>query len=170
MKSFLFLILFFSACLFSFGQDVKLKAYVQSVLPGTVPRKVTDESGRPRQTPSGKNEQYYVYLLYSKKTKVVPVEMWLNGKPFSILPRNVEKTPVEIGDSNNPAGGKTVAIPQTKDKVVQLKPSTYTDGKSNYTTQQKAKANDVVVVYKINGKFRTVSLPHFVRLEPIANQ
>jgi hypothetical protein len=156
--------------LLGWSQTVKLKAYVQAITPGNVPVRMNEENGNTQSSQATSKDQYFIYLIHSKNSRVIPVQMWLRGKLYSIKTNPITQTPVEMHDNMIPSNPtKITLVPKTEQQVVQLLPIASTISKT-IVGKDKAKANEAVVVYKLNGKFYTVTQKKLTRLKPQFNE
>ena len=164
MKSTILVVIFMVLGINSFSQNgVKLYGFIQDVLPGTIP-KGTDENGQPIQARKSQTV-YRIFLTGPSKGKIYPAEIWINGRQYAASYETIRSTPVEARSDN-----KTVAmVPKTSGQVIQVNPMDRTDGKKFPNAKAKAALNDVVIVYKLNGKFYSATLKKLVRLEPENN-
>jgi hypothetical protein len=60
-------------------------------------------------------------------------------------------------------------VPKTSGQVIQVTPISKSDGKRFPKARLKAATNELVVVYKLNGKFYSATLKKLTRLEPENN-
>ena len=170
MKSFSLLMFSIFISLSGWSQTVKLKAYVQAVSPGNVPFRMNDEGRNGQLAQATSKDQYFIYLIHPKNSKVIPVQMWLQGQLYSINTKPNVQTPVEINDNMIPSDPtKITLVPKTDQQVVQLIPIAATTLKTT-TGKDKVKTNEAVIVYKLNGKFYTVAQKKLTRLEPQFNE
>ena len=130
----------------------QLFAYRQSVLPGVQPGGVLTESGERIENEPSSNGQYIIYI--TSPGRLYPVALWIKGERFGVKTEAVRKNPVMPGESeerNNPQ--KNVFVPKTTQNVWALTPLPLTDNKKFAQAETAARSADVVVVYKMNGKF-----------------
>jgi hypothetical protein len=143
--------------------DVKIYGYIQPVSRGVAPDTNIDEAGnvKPKSVKPGSN--YFIYITGPASTRIYPVEMWVKGKQYSAKSETVYKTPVQLADPAMPDGPNLITlVPKTTKKVMMLVPGNFVNqGKSLAIAKSKAKTNELVVVYKMNGKF------HYALLEKL---
>jgi len=157
---------FFLVGFTSFSQiGVKLYGYVREVTPGTVPRG-TGENGenisRAKPQPT-----YLVYLSAPSKHPVSAIEMWIKGERFSLRTEPMTQTPVVVPTNTR----KTITlVAKTSNKVQQLIAVPFTEGKEFSLAKKKAAANELVVVYRQNGKYYSATLKKVTQLEPQFNE
>lgn len=138
----------------------KLYGYKQEVMPGNIR---ADENGRQIRPKTRFN--YFIYLASS--TKVIPSEIWIHGKAFSVNVAAVDKTPVEYESTSSQK--PVVLVPKTNRKVLQLSPHNEISQPSTKGKTLSAK-NELVVIYKGSGKTYYKTLPKFTMLEMLAMQ
>lgn len=134
--------------------DVKIYGYIQAVSQGVSPETSIDEAGNLISKGVNPGINYFIYITGPATTRIYPIEMWVKGKQYSAKSEIVDKTPVQMADPALPNGPNLITlVPKTTKKVMLLIPgNTVIQGKSLAIAKSKAKANELVVVYKINGK------------------
>lgn len=165
MKRFYLLLVSICLCAAAFAQiegASKIYGYKQKVRPGTIR---VDDNGR--EVPSEPMYNYFIYLASS--TKVVPVEIWINGEVFEVNVNTVSSTPVKYV---NPMSGNNaeILVPKTTRKVLQLTASTNKAQKPNQKGKALSAKNELVIIYKGNGKYYYKTLATLKELEPLAMQ
>ena len=168
MKTIILLILilsFNSKCLGQTEGSAKLYGYVQPVLPGAN-NSVIAEGGEQVTEPKKTGKNYRIYIESS--SRVYPVEIWINGEPYSARMDVISSTPVEFGSEGT--GNRKVLVPKTSKKVLLLTPATYTETKNTGDVRSVASLNELVVLYKQNGKFYYNKLEKLEILEAAAMQ
>jgi hypothetical protein len=162
MKRTILLIIFFTVAFASFGQTgVRVFGYMREVMPGIVPRGTRENGEAIEQAKS--TPTYLVYLSSPSKYPAVVVEMWINGQRFSTQTEGVAKTPVILP---NNTGKSTTLVGKTSNKVQQVVPMPSTEGKEFSLARKKAAVNELVVVYRQNGKYYSATLKKITKLEP----
>ncbi len=135
-------------------KDVKIYGYIQPVSRGVAPETNIDEAGNLKSKGVKPGINYFIYITGPASTRIYPIEMWLRGEQYSAKPETVNKTPVQLADPALPNGPNLITlVPKTSKKVMMLIPgNAVTPGKSLAIAKSKAKTNELVVVYKMNGK------------------
>jgi hypothetical protein len=149
-------LLFLSAIVFlnfsSYAQaegTIKLYGFKQLVSGGRAPDIV---AGTTTKTSNGAGRNYFIYAASS--SRIYPSEMWIEGVRYGVSVRLIAKTPVEYSDEANVGSPKKVLVPKTSKKVIQLTPIPAMVSKSiPVKPQALAASNELVVLYKQNGKF-----------------
>jgi len=133
---------------------VKVYAYEQEVMPGNIPKGVTDENGNPVPDKSWIKTEYRIFFSHSKNYRIKPVLLFIKKKPFEIQSANSVVTPVEemiIADGSS--GSKKSLVAKTSNKVLSIVKGNEAAKKIYTPTLQKMiGANEVVVVYEWKGK------------------
>jgi hypothetical protein len=150
------LLLILASCA-SQSKNVKLYAYKQAVSPGKRSGYETDENGKPLPQKTKARVNYFIYLSHPASLQIKTIEMWIDGDPFDIRAERVN-SPVEIDDGNPFKSTKTVLVPKTKDSVWLLNPVEHNDRGTKNPIKTLAKANQLVVMYKLKGKSYSQSL------------
>ena len=165
MKHKIILLLFMAVSFSAFSQNgVTLYGFYQESLPGTIP-KGTDENGN--TIPKKSAVDYIIYLKAPASSKITPVEIWIKGEQ-TLLQAEKTKTPVHIQSSGT--GNSTTLVPKTGSNVWKIIPTSSTNYIKFTRARDKAEVNDVVVVYKLKGKFYSATLKNLKRLEPRNNE
>ncbi len=166
------LLLLFSAIAFStFAQtkgNGKLYGYKQAVAAGIVRKQVQEDGTETVPTPR-QGANYYIYLVTS--ARAYPSELWVNGKLYSASVQSITKTPVEHTNNSIPAEPDTTTlVPKTNQNVIQLTPRPAVNGKAGTKGKSLAGSNELVVVYKQNGRFYYQTLAKLSKLNAAAMQ
>ena len=150
----LILIFYFSISKAQTRNDVEIFGYIQPVSRGVSPETITDEAGNLKTKGLKAGSNYFIYFTGPASSRIYPIEMWIKGKQYSAKPEAVNKTPVQMADPALPNGPNFITlVPKTSKKVIRLiSGSAVTPGKSLVIAKSKAKTNELVVVYKMNGK------------------
>jgi len=139
--------------------DVKIYGYVQPVSRGVSPQMDVDEAGNIKSAGTKPGTNYFIYIAGPASVRIYPIEMWVKGEKYSAKPTSVSNTPVQIADPSLPDGpNKITLVPKTTKKVMMLTPGNAITGKSLAIAMSKAQINELVVVYKMNGKFYYAAL------------
>jgi hypothetical protein len=150
---FLFLIIVsFSAI----GQpSVKIYAYSQVITPGTIPKGVTDENGKPVNTQKKAAVNYYIFAAYKSPAKIDFDEIWINGKFYKTRTENIDSTPVVNINENIPGNPvKEVLVPATNLKVTSIIPVKTMNDAIIRTSwfRNMTKHVELIVIYTYHGK------------------
>jgi hypothetical protein len=148
MKQFYFFFLAVVLTISSFAQREgasKVYGYKQRVMPGMV--RVDINGNEMKRQP-----QYNYFIYLASTTQVTPVEIWINGEAYSPITNKVLTTPVEY---TNPTSGENkpkILVPQTDRFVLQLSTSLNKVKKPSKKGKTLSKNNELVIIYKGNGK------------------
>ncbi|HEU4901619.1 MAG TPA: hypothetical protein VFT06_02480 [Flavisolibacter sp.] len=168
MKTFLFLLTAISVCASCSAQrkgNIRLYGFEQAVAGGKAP----DRNDKGLRVSKGGGKNYFLYAVSS--SRIYPTEIWVEGTRFGATIKTIEQTPVEYGDETNIGSPKKVLIPKTSQKVVQLIPNASTESKESYARAKNlAQKNELVVVYKQNGRFYYQTLARLTSLNSAAMQ
>ena len=163
MKRRILLIFLTAFSLASFSQTgVKIYGYVQEVLPGTIP-KGTDENGKKIEAVKVR-DNYLIYISVPGKSRIYPIELWIKGNRFSAKPETVTTTPVQQNDN---LGKPITLVAKTSNNVQRIIPIPIIQGKEFLNAKKKSLSNELVVVYKLNGKYYSATQKKLTRLEPL---
>jgi len=150
---------------------VKIFAFEQENMPGTKPAGITDENGKAVKKAAAK-KKYFIFLSYKQTYNVMPVQMFIKDRAFSIQSITIRKTPVEYTNKtviNNPE--KTILVPASKDKVLQINVAEMQrQEKTPESVKRVADKNDVVIGYVWNKRKYFATLQKIKTLEPVANE
>ena len=168
MKKILFLLLIIAVSVTSRSQtegSAKLYGYIQDVLPGANNTVIVEGGGQVNE-PAKPKKNYRIYL--ESTSRVYPVEIWINGQPYSARMDVISSTPVVFGSETT--GNKKELVPKTSRKVILLTPAPYIASKNTGDVESIASTNELVVLYKQNGKFYYNKLEKLEQLEAAAMQ
>lgn len=160
----LLLLLFYKMSIAQTKGSAKLYGYVQAVSGGAAP----DRSSDPGAVAAAEGRNYYIYLASANSLRVYPSEMWLEGKRYGVQIKMVT-TPV-LHQSTDPALDNKVLVPATKQKVLQIIPTSTSGAKKSAKGEALSLSNDVVVIYKQGSKFHFTTLKDLNTLPRAARQ
>jgi len=175
-KTLLLMAIIIGSATAAFAQGDKLYGYRQAVIPGAAAanKRVIDDAGNvvtERRTEDTRNT-YHIYLATTAKTRVYPIEVWINGEAFSARPENGAKTPVEVPSGPGVMGraSNSTLVPKTTQKVTRLIPIPLVADKTSQKAAALAKQAELVVVYKQGGKTYYKTIKTLEALPPVALQ
>ena len=174
MKIIVFVILaLLGISLYSIAQSstIKVYAYQQAILGGSVPKGIITENGQQVNTPIRSSYNYYIYTISS--SEIQPTEIWIKGQLFSVRSEIIKESPVIIETRRMPNKSDSITlVPKTpqKEKVLLLTPLSYIEGRKFEKAKALAKNNQLVLVYKMNSKFYYKAVKKFTSLPPEAMQ
>lgn len=154
----IFLAIGFGALAQSRGK-ARIFGFVQPVAPAVAGGSL-DISGE--EVPTARTGGQNLMLYIAAPSRVYPSEIWVNGEQYSVRSMEVRTSPVRHGSK--------VLVPRTAQKVWQMIPGPAAAAKSHAKARQLAKTNEMVVVYKQNGKFWYNTLAKVETLEGAARQ
>lgn len=147
----------------------KLYGFKEPVSKGVAPQKTIDEKGNESTATGNQSFNYFIYLVSS--SRVYPSEMWIHGQPYSVNLETIKATPVIRKNYNNPSDpALTELVPKTSDQVIMLKPAPAVHEKLTDRGRELSAKNELVVVFKQNGRFYYNTLSKFTVLEVAALQ
>lgn len=148
--------------------SLSLRAYKQVVFPGTVPAGISENNAPTASIGKKASTNYYLYLIYPKKETVLPQQLWINKKAYTLKVEPVPQTPVNHTVRNIPTRPVTTQlVPKTTGKVVRLVPAAATNSMPTTTSIRKlVDTSELVVSYKWKGKTYYKALKQITELEP----
>ena len=172
MKKNLLFLIFFGIGLNTYSQPrIKVFAFEQENLPGTIPSGVKDENGNPIKKAAAK-KNYFIFLSFKKTYDITPVQIFVKNQPFSIQKTDIKKTPVEcISNTISDKPGKVVLVPKTTNKVLEVKlTEMLMRQKKNSYIQKLSNRNDIVIAYLWKKKKYFITAKKIKELEPVVNE
>jgi hypothetical protein len=137
---------------------VKLYGFKQPVVKGVPSTYETDEQGNKVEPKDKLHTNVFIFLSYPPGVIITPVEFWMDGLLYSIKQEPVQ-TPVEIIYENGlHEAEKIILVPQTADTVIRILLTEKLPFKTPAIKKSSADTNELVIVYKMNGKLFTQSL------------
>jgi hypothetical protein len=156
-----------------YGQPaVKIFAFEQQSLPGTVPAGVKDENGNPIKKAAAKTN-YFIFLSFKKNTIIKPVQVFIKGSSFAVdTIIDVKKTPVEQTNRTIPNDPhKTILVPKTSNKVIRIDLAEGEGLRENGAhIENLIKTNDVVIAYAWKEKRYFVTVKKIKELDPMFHE
>lgn len=147
-------LMFATTILCAQGTGDQLYGFSRVTTPGIAPAdKIENLDGSVTERKVSNNTNYLIYLRTAAKTRVYPIEIWINGEVYSARPETVTKTPVQVAGPT--VMGRTqqiTLVPKTTQKVTQLIPTPLMADKSSAKARKLAQTAELVVVYKQGGK------------------
>lgn len=101
-----------------FNKKIKLYTYYQYILPGIQKQVLMDDSGNAYESENQSKPNYLIYLEHRSSKTINPIEVWVEGKGYSLIINKVESTPIEMTDNSIPNQPKTIILVPTTDKTV----------------------------------------------------
>lgn len=140
---------------FAQKDSLTLYAYEQKVSPGLAPAKTS-------QT----NTQYYIFLLTPPNKVVDPVSLWINGKLFGVKVKEA-KAPVK---RQSAIDSIIMLVPETEQKVLRLFPIKTTMPGNEQKGGALARQNELVLLYKLKGRFHYMVKERMDQLDAVNMQ
>ena len=170
-KNLLFFVLFIAGISASAQPAIKVFAFEQQNLPGTIPAGIKDENGNPIKKAATK-KNYFIFLSFKKNCVITPVQVFLKGIPFSVQVTDNKKTPVEYTNNTIPNHpDKTILVPKTNNRVIKIDPIEAQGSENKDPHVEKlTKSNDLVIAYMWKKKKYFVTLKKMKQLDPVANE
>jgi len=150
--------------------SIKVFGFEQENSPGTVAANLKDENGNPiKKAATPKN--YFVYLSLKREHNIIPQQIFIEGKAFSVATNTIESTPVLHVDNNIPGKPQqTILVPKTSDRVIELKIVDTIAVEKTSTLKKLTKKNDVVISYAWKKKKYFAVLKKLKKLEPVLKE
>jgi len=166
----LFVIIPFMSCKAQSKGTISVYGYKQAVLPGMIRGDIITEDGKTIEQPFKPSFNFFIYT--GSNATIHPVEIWLQGKAYSVQTEKVSDTPVEyINPTMMPVGSsKTILVPRTSKKILKLALGQLLENASNSKMKSVSKDHELVVVYKQNGKTYYTALKKLKEIAPVAHQ
>jgi hypothetical protein len=165
----LFIAISFAACKAQSKGSVTVYGFKQAVLPGMIPGDIISEDGKRIEHPFKPKFNFFIYT--ASNGAIQPTEIWLNGQAYSVQSEQVAATPIEYTNPTNmPQPKKTVLVPQTTKKVFKWTLAPSVENSKNEKAKSIASANELVVVYKQNGRTYYSAVKSLKEIEPVAMQ
>jgi hypothetical protein len=151
---------------------IKIFAYEQQSLPGTVPVGIKDENGNPIKKAAAKTN-YFIFLSFNKNYIIRPVQVIIKDSSFIVDTfTDVKKTPVEYTNRTIPKDPhKTILVPKTSNKVIKIEPVKSAGPTANGShIKNLVKTNDLVIVYLWKNKKYYIALKKITELDPVLHE
>ena len=103
-------------CAISQGQ-----AYQRATIPGNMPRKDLDESGKEVDAPVKKMNTIFSYVETKNNCTPTVTRLWIDGKVYHTIQEEIRETPV-LAQSSHPGGKFDTLVKKTNNKVFRIHP------------------------------------------------
>ncbi len=172
MKHAILTLLFFTGALLLKAQTSKdtLYGFQQHISSGTKKVGDIDENGNLIKQKTPEVSHYSIYLATASKTRIYPIQMWINGEAFSVKIETIEQPPVEYSNINAPAAKVKPLFPEPTGTIYKLTPTPLVANKGEDKGNALAQENAVVLYYTKSGKKYYEILKKFTKLEPVSLQ
>ena len=97
------------------------QAYQRATIPGNIPRKDLDESGKEIEAPIKRMNTFFIYVETKNNCNLKVTRLWIDGKAYHIIQEEILKTPVLIQPSH-PGAKLDTLVKQTSNKVFRIHP------------------------------------------------
>jgi hypothetical protein len=145
---------------YCFAQTSAIKLYgcKQQVSGGVPSTYETDEQGNKVESKNNVRTNFYFFLTHPPQVAIEPIEFWMNGALYKIKLEQAQ-TPFNIVYDNGPQGTETVTlVPQTADSAFRIILFEQLSPKNSEIKKQLVETNELVFVYKTNGKLSSQTL------------
>jgi len=151
------------------GKDT-LYGFQQHVSPGIKSAGDIDENGKLLKKESPDMKHYTIYLSTASKARVYPIQLWINGRAFSVEVDTLAHPPYVYTNTDAPATKSKPLFPKTSGTIYKLNPIPLIADKSSSKAKALVKANAVVFYYIRSGIKHYGVLKKFTELEPVSLQ
>ena len=151
------------------AQDI-LYGFQQHISPGIKKAGDIDENGNFTKQKSTPLSHYTIYLAAASKTRIYPIQLWINGEAFSVEMEVLAHPPAAPSNINAPGHRVQRLFPETAGTIYRLNPIPLIADKSNRKAKDLALANAAVLYYIKEGKTQYGVLKKFTELEPVSLQ
>jgi len=151
---------------------IKIFAWQQQSLPGTVPVGIKDENGNPIKKAAAITN-YFIFLSFKKNYSIRPVQVFIKGSSFAVdTVIEVKKTPVQQTNLTVPNNPHTkILVPKTSNKVIRISPAEKTDSvEKSAHLKNLIKTNDVVVAYVWKEQRYFIAVKTIKELDPMFHE
>jgi len=165
-------LLFVFTILLMQGQPAKdiLYGFQQHISPGIKKAGEIDENGNFKRQKSTPLSNYTIYLSVASKTRIYPIQLWINGEAFSVEMEELANPPAALSTINAPGHKAKPLFPETTGTIYRLNPIPLIADKSNRKATDLASKNAAVLYYKKEGKMHYAVLKKFTDLESVPLQ
>lgn len=98
---------------------IKGYAYQRATIPGIIPRKTLDESGKEIEAPVKMMNTYFIYVEIKRGCNLQVTRIWISGKAYHIRQEEVKNTPVVIHHTHPGTPADTLVM-QTNNQVFRI--------------------------------------------------
>ena len=153
------------------AQDCKIEngyAYQRTTIPGNIPRRDLDESGKEIDKPVKFMNTMFIYVDTAKSFSLRVVKLWIVGKPYRVRLNEIRELPVIIQHSHPGTPPDTLVRP-TKRRVFRLQPvAEWNEGEKKNEVQQNERT--IVIEYTYKRRTTLYKIPEVKRIAPMVLQ
>ncbi|MBI1342922.1 MAG: hypothetical protein GC171_08315 [Terrimonas sp.] len=153
--------------------SIRLFPYVQSVIPGNIPREDIPADGEKETSAEGQKLKYLIYAEVPRDSSFKLTAIWIKGVYYTAVSYPVAKTPVTKPsfDQQDPAA-LTELVPRTQRSVILINPVVGSPVIANtgFSLPEKMKNQELVVGYVIRGKTGFAAARRFIPLSADISQ
>ena len=134
------------------AQDCPIKkgyAYQRATIPGNIPRKSLDESGKEIEAPVKVMNTYFIYIETGKCDLKV-TKLWIGEKAYHVIQEEIVNMPVVIQHSH-PGTAPDTLVKKTNNKVYRLQAKEEWQNKSGKESLVKPADGKIIVEYTTAG-------------------
>jgi hypothetical protein len=171
MKIILPFIVFFLAPCLQAQPAIKIFAFEQESLPGTIPVRLNNENGNSTKKAAARKD-YLIFLSFNKKENISPELVYIKGNPFKIKLTRIRSTPIELVNNTIPGHPEvTTLVPTTSNRILELKINNNNTWSPKPGVARKlTEKNDMVIAYRWKKETWFIALKKILPLESTANQ
>lgn len=155
-----------------FAQDCPVKkgfAYQRSTIPGKMPRKILNESGKEMEVPVKMMNTYFIYVETKKDCTLQATKIWISGKTYHVIQEEVMNMPVVLQPSN-PAMAPDTIVRQTSNRVYRIQPNEEWKDKAGKIIINKQTGAKIIIEYIHKSRIDYYKIHDIQRIAPMVLQ
>lgn len=144
-------------------------AYQRSTIPGNIPRRTLDESGKQMEAPVKKMNTFFIYVETGNDCNPQITSIWIGEKVYHITQEEVINIPVVIYHSH-PGSAPDTLVKQTTNKVFRIQPGDEWQNKPGKKIVDKKTGAKIIIEYRNKSRTDYYKIQDIKKIAPIVLQ
>jgi hypothetical protein len=145
------------------------QAYRRATIPGNIPRKDLDESGKEIEAPVKKMNTFFIYVETKNNCTLKVIRLWIDGKAYHTIQEEILNTPVFLQPSH-PGGKFDTLVRKTTNKVFRIHPREEWNLKPEKKIADRLERAKIVIEYANKSGTRYYQIEDIKRIAPMVLQ
>lgn len=144
-------------------------AYQRTTIPGKMPRKDLNESGKEIEAPIKMMNTFFIYI--ETKDNCIPnvTRLWIQGKAYHAIQEPIEETPIVV-PSSHPGNKFDTLVRKTSNKVFRIHPREEMAVKPGKTMADKLERASIIIEYGGQWKGSFYQIKKIKKITPVVLQ
>ena len=148
---------------------IKGSAYQRATIPGNIPRRDLDETGKEVEKPVKFMNTFFIYVETPRDCIIEVNTIWIAGKAYYVKQEEIKNTPVII-QHTHPGSVPDTLVKHTQNKVYQIQPAEERKDKSPKKILRKEKNAKIIIEYHHGSRKGSFAFMEVKRIAPMVLQ